>query len=58
MYNDQGMSDDQRIYLTDNAEELIESLTDYALSSLPSVSDDIDAMDSLGLSLDDFCDFC
>lgn len=59
MYNDQGMPSDTREYLTDNPNQLVENLKDYALESLPpEVQEGLDIAGDFGLSLDDFCDFC
>lgn len=59
MYNDQGMPSETREYLTDNPNQLVEDMKDYALGALPpEVQDGIDIATGFGISLDDFCDFC
>lgn len=59
MYNDQGMPSETREYLTDNPNDLVEDLKDYAMDSLPpAVGDAMDILDGFGLSLGDFCSFC
>ena len=58
MYNDQGMPSDQREYLTDNPNELIQALGSFALNSIPGVSEGVDMASGIGLDLEDFCDIC
>lgn len=59
MYNEQDMPSATREYLTDNPNQLVEDLKTYALDALPpEVREGIDIASGVGLSLDDFCDFC
>ena len=58
MYNDQGMQSDQREYLTDNPNDLIQALGSFALNSIPGVSEGVDMASGIGLDLEDFCDIC
>ena len=59
MYNDQGMPSDQREYLTDNPNQLVEDLKDLAFDSLPpEIQDAATFADNFDIGLDDFCDFC
>jgi len=58
MYNDQGMPSDQREYLTDNPNELIQALGSFALNSIPGVSVGVNMASGIGLDLVDFCDIC
>ncbi len=59
MYNDQGMPSEQREYLTDNPNQLVEDLKDLALSSLPpEIQDAVTFANNFDIGLDDFCDFC
>ncbi len=58
MYNDQGMPSDQREYLTDNPNDLIQALGSFALNSIPGVSEGVDMASGIGLDLEDFCDIC
>lgn len=58
MYNDQGMPSEQREYLTDNPNQLVQDLKNYALTSFPELAEGLDLLDGIGLSLTDFCDFC
>ena len=59
MYNDQGMPSEQREYLTDNPNQLIENLKDLALASLPpEINDAVTFASSFDIGLSDFCSFC
>ena len=58
MYNDQGMPSDQREYLTDNPNDLIQALGSFALNSIPGVTEGLDMASGIGLDLEDFCDIC
>ena len=59
MYNDQGMPSEQREYLTDNPNQLIENLKDLAFASLPpEIQDAVTFASNFDIGLSDFCDFC
>ena len=59
MYNQQGMPSEQREYLADNPNQLIEDLKDVAFNSLPpEVQDGVTFVNNFDIGLDDFCDFC
>ena len=59
MYNDQGMPSEQREYLTDNPNQLVEDLKDLALSSLPvEIQEGINFASNFDIGLSDFCSFC
>lgn len=59
MYNDQGLPSEQREYLTDNPNQLIENLKDLAFASLPpEIQEAVNLANSFDIGLSDFCDFC
>ena len=59
MYEEQGMPSEQREYLTDNPNQMIQDIKDLALSGLPpEVTGAVNFVSGAGLGLTDFCDFC
>lgn len=59
MYNDQGMPSEQREYLTDNPNQLIENLKDLAFASLPpEIQEAVNFASNFDIGLSDFCSFC
>ena len=60
MYNDQGMPSDQREYLTDNPDAMVNDIKDFIAESIlpPEVTNASDIVDTIGLGLEDFCDIC
>ena len=59
MYNDQDMPSEQREYLTDNPNQLIENLKDLAFASLPpEIQEATSLASSFDIGLSDFCSFC
>ena len=60
MYNNQGMPSDQREYLTDNPDAMVNDIKDFIVDSAlpPEITNASDIVDAIGLGLSDFCDIC
>lgn len=60
MYNNQGMPSDQREYLTDNPNAMVNDIKDFLIDSIlpPEVTNGPDIVDAIGLGLEAFCDIC